>query len=187
MTSVFHDLDAANDGHSGFTIYSRLIKMAGTMVNPPGESCYSFGISRGSLCDPFGRAWHPLNPDYDPGPPPPPKPPKEKKEGGTEKPRVSGSKQPQQLGRHHQPHGEGLDHVPHRLGEAVPGSNSGQMNRRQRPTGDRAEASGGQGRRYTGPGPIRQLRGRGRGRGGGSRTGIFDGCVHGLLRTLRRL
>ena len=184
-------IDAANDGHSGYTIYSRLIKMAGTMVNPPRETYYLFDVSRGSLCDRFGRTWHPINPDYDPGPPPPPKPPKEKKEpkkteGGIEQPPVvpKQPKQPQQP-RGHQQH-EGLNHKPHWLGNVVPGSSSGQVDRRQRPAGDRTEASGGHGRGYTGPGPIRQPRGRGRGRGGG-RTGTFDKCVHGVLRTLRRL
>jgi len=187
VTNVFHGLDAANDGHSGYTIYSRLIKMAGTMGNPPGETCYSFGVNRGSLCDPFGRAWHPINPDYDPGPPPPPKPPKEKKEGETEKPRASVSKQPQQPRGHyyHHQHDEGLDHVPHRLGEAVPGSSSGQTNGRRRPIGDRTEVSGGRGRGYVGPGPIRQPRGRGRGRIGGSGVGTLNKYVRVLLRKLR--
>ena len=188
-------LDAANDGHSGYTIYSRLIKMAGTMVNPPGEVCYSFDVNRGSLCDPVGRTWHPINPDYDPGPPPPPKPPKEKKEGkekmegqtgDSEKPRVP--KQPQQpRGSNHRQHGEGLNYKPRWQGEAVPGSSSGQTNKRHWLVGDKAEASGERGRGYPGPGPIRQHRGRGRGHGGGSRIGTFDKYVHGLLRTLRRL
>ena len=184
-------VDAANDGHSGYTIYSRLVEMAGTMVNPPRETYYTFDVSRGTLCDRFGRTWHPINPDYDPGPPPPPKPPKEKKdqktEGGIEKPPVV-TKQPQQPRGHHYHHQhEGLSHKPHWLSDAVPGSSSEQADRRQRHPGDRTETSGGRGRGYTGPGPIRQSRGRGRGRGGGNRIGTFDKCVHRVLRTLRRL
>lgn len=158
-------LDAANDGHSGYTIYLRLTKMAGAMINPPGETCYSFDMSRGSLCDLFGRAWHPTNPDYDPGPPPPPKPPKEKKEqkvgGGVEKPPVV-TKQAQRP-RGYQQHDE-----------VVPGSSPGQTSRRQRPTGDRTEGSGGRGRGHASPGFVRQPRGKGRGRGGGSRIGTSD-------------
>jgi hypothetical protein len=160
------------------------------MVNPPRETYYLFDVTRGSLCDRFGRTWHPVNPDYDPGPPPPPKPPGEKKErkkmeGGVEKPPVV-TKQPQQPLGHHQQR-EGPSHKPHWLGDFVPGSSSGQTDRRQRSTGDRTETSGGRGRGYTGPGPVRQHRGRGRGRGGGNRTGTFDKCVRGMLRTLRRL
>lgn len=188
-------LDAANDGHSGYTIYSRLIKMAGAMDNPPGEICYSFGINRGSLCDLFGRTWHPINLDYDPGPPPPPKVPKEKKEqkkdgteGDAEKPLVSGA--PSRPKQTQQPRGYsnmGLSYeLPHRLGEAVPGSSSGRVNGWQRLAGDKTGTSG-RGRGYTGPGPARQPHGRGRGRGGGSRIGTFDKCVHRVLRTLRRL
>lgn len=164
--------------------------MAGTMVNPPEEACYSFDVNRGSLCDPFGRTWHPINPDYDPGPPPPPRPPKEKKErkgemearaeADAEKPRV-----PKQLQQPYRQPGEGVSRGRHWLGEAVPGSSSEQTNRRHRPIGDRAEVSRGRGR-GRGPGPIRQPRGRGQGRGGG-RIGTFDKCVRGLLRTLRCL
>lgn len=189
--------DAANDGHSGYTIYSRLIKMAGAMAVPPRESYYSFDVNRGALCDPLGRTWHPINPDYDPGPPPPPRPPKEKKEGQTggniEKlPAPVVSRQHRQTQRpwghrYRQQHNEGFRHEPHRLGEAVPGSSTGQMNRRQRPSGDRTEAGGGWGRGYAGPGPISRPHGGGRGRGGGSRIGTFDKCVRGVLRTLRRL
>ena len=182
-------LDAANDGHSGYTIYSRLVKMAGAMVDPPGESCYSFEMNRGTLCDPSGRTWHPTNPAYDPGPPPPPRPPKEKKKktgGGAEKAPVTGQqpKQPQQLRGQNQQHVEGLNN---RLGEIVPGFGPGQPSGRQRPSWDRTEAGGRHGRGYKGPGPFRQQYGRGRGRGGGSKIGTFDKCVHGALRTLKRL
>lgn len=182
-------IDAANDGHSGYTVYSRLIKMAGTMVNPPSEAYYLFDLSGGSLCDRFGRAWHPINPDYDPGPPPPPRPPKEKSEGGKEKPSVvtkkfKGPQQPR--GHYYHQQYEGSNHKPHRLGDFVPGSSSGQVDRRQRPAGDRPEVGGGHGSGYPGPRPVRQPRGRGRG-GAGSRIGTFDKCVHGVLRTLRRL
>ena len=178
-------LDAANDGHSGYTIYLRLIEMAGAMINPPEKTWYSFDVNRGSLCNPSGRTWQPINPDYDPGPPPPPRPPKEKKEGDGEKPQ--GFKQPQARGPpYHQQHGEGFHHRPYRFGEAVPGSSSGQTNRRQWPVGDNTEVSGGRGRGHTGSGPARQYRGRGRGRGG-SRIGMFDKCVHRVLRALRRL
>lgn len=185
-------LDAANDGHSGYTIYSRLVKMAGEMVNPPGESCYSFGIHRGILCNPTGSAWHPVNPDYDPGPPPPPRPPKEKKKkektGEAENgPAISQQpKQAQQLRGHNQQqqHVEGLNS---RLGEIAPGPSTGQASGRQRPIWDRTEAGGRHGRGYKGPGPVRQQHGRGRGRGGGNKIGTFDKCVHGVLRTLKRL
>ena len=182
--------DAANDGHSGYTIYSRLIKMAGAMVNPPAAACYSFNLNRGSLCDPFGQPWHPANPNYDPGPPPPPRPPKEKKEGqvegNTEK--LRGPRQPQPTrGHQQQQHGGRFNNRPHRLGEAVPGSSSGQTSGRHRLPGDNTEVNGGRGRGYLGPGPGRRPRGGGRGRGGGSRIGTFGGCVNGLLRTLRRL
>jgi len=178
-------LDAANDGHSGYTIYSRLIKMAGEMINPPAETYYSFNVNRGSLCDPFGRTWGPVNPDYDPGPPPPPRPPKEKKDvqtegGGAENHRVP--RQPRQQQR-----GAGSNNVPRRLDEAVSGSSSGQTYGRYRYTGDNTEAIGGRGRGHPGPGPARRPRGGGWGRGGGSRTGTFDKCVYGLLRALRRL
>jgi len=183
--------DAANDGHSGYTIYLRLITMAGEMVTPPAEAWYSFDVNRGSLCDQLGRTWHPVNPDYDPGPPPPPKPPKEKKELEKKEIRVEGDAGkmavPKQAKLSRQQHGEGSNHRPRWIGEAVPGSSSGQTNRRQQSAGDRTDASGGRGRGYAGPGPVRQHRGRGRGRGGGSRIGTFDKCVHGLLRTLRRL
>lgn len=184
MCSTNLRLDAANDGHSGYTIYSRLIKMAGAMVNPPGESCYSFDMNRGTLCNPSGRAWHPVNPDYDPGPPPPPRPPKEKKKdrktgGDAEKAPVI----TQQLRGHNQQqqHVEGLT-LSDRLGEIVP-----EPSGRQRLIWDRTEAGGRYGREYKGPGPVRQQYGRGRGYGGGNKIGTFDKCVHGVLRTLKRL
>lgn len=68
--------DAANDGHSGFTIYTRLIAMAQSMANIPQPEYFSFDFVRGRLCQPSGMHWYPYNPDYDPGPPPPPKEPK---------------------------------------------------------------------------------------------------------------
>lgn len=169
--------------------------MAGEMVNPPAETYYSFNVNRGSLCDPLGRTWGPVNPDYDPGPPPPPRPPKEKKDaqtegGGNENPRAH--RQPRQqhprgYHQHQQQRGGGLNNVPRRLDEAVSGSSSGQTYGRYRFTGDNTEAIGGRGRGYLGPGPGRRPRGGGRGRGGGGRIGTFDKCVYGLLRTLRRL
>lgn len=191
--------DAANDGHSGYAIYSRLINMAGEMVNPPRETYYSFDVSKGSLRDRFGLAWYPINPDYDPGPPPPPRPPKEKKEqkeqkketqteGDGEKQLVSSDpKQPQQPRGFHRQQAGGLNHKPYRLGEVVPGSSSGQTNRRQRPAGDKVEVNRGRGRGYAGAGPVRWTHGRGRGRGDGNRIGTFDKCVRGVVRTLKSL
>lgn len=151
--------------------------MADAMISRPPDSCYSFNVDRGSLCDPLGGTWHPNNPNYDPGPPPPPKPPKEKKEekktgvqteGDTKVPGEV-SRQPMQLARgnqRHQKHGGGFNSRRDRSSEAV----SGQTNGLQR----LAETSGGPRRGWV----ARQARG-GRGRG------AFDKYVRGLFRTLR--
>jgi hypothetical protein len=159
-----------------------LIKMADEMVVPPAESCYSFKVHRGALCDSQGRTWHPNNPNYDPGPPPPPKPPKEKKEGDNGKPDVSGvSRQPPARGRrHYQQQRERSNRGPDRLVGAVSGSSSGHMNGLQRVAGDRAVTNGGRGLMITRL--ARQPHG-----GGGGRMGTLNKCVRGLLRTLRPL
>ena len=166
--------------------------MADEMINPPSESCYSFNMHRGILCDPVGGTWQPSDPNYDPGPPPPPRPPKEKKEqkkeGDTRRPNVSEvSRQPQHpRGRHrYQQQGERSNRGPNWLGEAIPGSSSGHTNGLERPSGDRAMTNGGRGRGSGYTGPVRQPYGRGR--GGGKRMAKFDQCVRGLLRTLRLL
>jgi hypothetical protein len=70
------NIDAANDAHSGFVIYSRLTAMAQIMPSVPKCTYYSFDAINGRLLDSSGLAWSPSNPEYDPGPPPPPKPPK---------------------------------------------------------------------------------------------------------------
>ena len=69
-------IDAANDAHSGFIIYSRFTAMAQIMPSAPKSVYYSFDAINGRLLDSSGVPWSPSNPEYDPGPPPPPKPPK---------------------------------------------------------------------------------------------------------------
>ncbi|EKM60759.1 uncharacterized protein PHACADRAFT_48952, partial [Phanerochaete carnosa HHB-10118-sp] len=74
---------AANDCHSGLTIFKRLFPMTLTMNPLPLPSFYSFDLYKGltyvpSIDDPH-TLWRPYNPFYDAGPPPEPKPPKEKK------------------------------------------------------------------------------------------------------------
>lgn len=187
-------IDAANDGHSGFTIYSRLIKMARSMVDAPAEGCYSFNLSGGSLYDPLGRGWHPNNPNYDPGPPPPPKPPKVKVEQEKqvpqttkEVPQVSRQPVPPHRARGHHRYrkqGEGSNRRPRWPNEPVSGSSSIQTNGLEWPTG----TSGERGRsRYAGLRPIRQPRDGGRGRGNSGGIGPLNKYVRGLFRTLRRL
>ncbi|KAJ7275385.1 ribonuclease H-like domain-containing protein [Mycena haematopus] len=66
---------ASNDGHAGYTLYTKLSSMVHGMQNPPHPRCYTFDAIRGRLCEPSGMTWSPFNPDYDPGPPPPPKVP----------------------------------------------------------------------------------------------------------------
>ncbi|KAF7339954.1 Werner Syndrome-like exonuclease [Mycena venus] len=65
---------ASNDGHAGYTLYTKLSPMISSLEKPPHPSCYTFDAIRGGLCEPSGLTWIPFNPDYDPGPPPPPKP-----------------------------------------------------------------------------------------------------------------
>ncbi|KAJ7785958.1 ribonuclease H-like domain-containing protein [Mycena metata] len=65
---------ASNDGHAGYTLYTRLQLMVRAMDDPPNPRCYTFDVVRGRLCESSGMTWAPFNPDYDPGPPPPPRP-----------------------------------------------------------------------------------------------------------------
>lgn len=190
--------DAANDGHSGYTIYTRLIARAGVMVNPPTEGCYSFNVDEGSLCDPHGRAWHPGNPDYDPGPPPQPKPPKEKKEQkkkGARAERDNGTLQNSEVSRQPKQHAHGRQHYQHygersgygsnRQVDTNPGQSYGRMNGLSQPAWDRTGANMGRG--HTRSGPARQQHGRGRGGGGGRGIGGYNKCVRRILHTLGRL
>ncbi|EPQ60975.1 ribonuclease H-like protein, partial [Gloeophyllum trabeum ATCC 11539] len=70
---------AANDAHSGFIIYTKLIAMAELVQPKPLPLYYTFDVSEGLLVDTSGQPWSPMNPNYDPGPPPPPKEKKERK------------------------------------------------------------------------------------------------------------
>ncbi|KZT67596.1 ribonuclease H-like protein [Daedalea quercina L-15889] len=62
---------AANDGHSGYTLYCRLAAMAVTMSPIPQTTWYTFDFVGRTLDPETGMEWSPVNPNYDPGPPPP--------------------------------------------------------------------------------------------------------------------
>ncbi|KAL6299641.1 ribonuclease H-like domain-containing protein [Sparassis latifolia] len=65
---------AANDCHSAFVLYRKLVSMAMDMASPPLAVYYTFNVVQGRLCHPVTSLnWFPHNPEYDPGPPPPPK------------------------------------------------------------------------------------------------------------------
>ncbi|TFK57491.1 ribonuclease H-like protein [Heliocybe sulcata] len=90
---------AANDAHSGWLIYTRLIAMADAIEPKPLEVYYTFDVSQGRLYDPGSKSlpWSPMNPNYDPGPLPPPKEKKDRKDRKPRAPRngqsVAGSSQ----------------------------------------------------------------------------------------------
>jgi hypothetical protein len=74
-------LDAANDCHSGLTIYNVLSPLVETINPKPLPAYYSFDVFQGYPYQPTASLqpamlWQPHNPFYDPGPLPPPKPPK---------------------------------------------------------------------------------------------------------------
>ncbi|KAJ3556478.1 hypothetical protein NM688_g2010 [Phlebia brevispora] len=73
---------AANDCHSGLTLYLRLHGMMSTLDSTPSRAYYSFDFHEGFLYHPSEGVprtlWRPHNPNYDPGPPPERK---ERKEG----------------------------------------------------------------------------------------------------------
>ena len=163
-------VDAANDGHSGYTIYCRLIEMASTMVDPPAASCYSFNVRGGLLFDLLGGMWIPKNPNYDPGPPPPPRPPKEK-----------GDSEGQQVSKQHRQNARGWrryqvdDWKPlDRFDGVDSGPSSGQTSG--------VRKSKGRGGGYMGHGPFRQPQ-HGRGRG----IGMVNKCVRRILCALKIL
>ncbi|KAI0697139.1 ribonuclease H-like domain-containing protein [Cytidiella melzeri] len=75
---------AANDCHSGLTIFKKLYPLVNNIVPRPLPAYYSFDVFQGHPYQPSTSRmpimlWQPFNPFYDPGPPPPPKPPKERK------------------------------------------------------------------------------------------------------------
>lgn len=77
--------DAANDCHSGLTLYRRLHAMMSDVEPAPKPDYFTFDLFNGDPRHPSSQdvspmLWHPHNPNYDPGPPPEPKIPKEKKE-----------------------------------------------------------------------------------------------------------
>ncbi|GJE87827.1 3'-5' exonuclease domain-containing protein 2 [Phanerochaete sordida] len=65
---------AANDSHSGLTLYKRLFPLTLTLDHPPLPSYYSFDCYLGATYNPSldtpETIWQPHNPFYDPGPPP---------------------------------------------------------------------------------------------------------------------
>ena len=61
-------IDAANDSHSGYTLYRILAAMAAAMSPAPLLTWYSFDFVGSALDSETGRAWVPNNPNYDPGP-----------------------------------------------------------------------------------------------------------------------
>ncbi|KAK7694245.1 hypothetical protein QCA50_001425 [Cerrena zonata] len=66
---------AANDCHSGYMIYTRLLQRLPAVVPPPERKYYTFDCLDGYLHSPCmsnetGLLWEPWNPNYDPGPPP---------------------------------------------------------------------------------------------------------------------
>ncbi|KAI0085674.1 ribonuclease H-like domain-containing protein [Irpex rosettiformis] len=75
---------AANDCHSGLTIFKKLHPLINSMDLKPLPAFYSFDVFQGypyqpSLAPLPMKLWQPHNPFYDPGPPPPPKPRKDAK------------------------------------------------------------------------------------------------------------
>ncbi|KAL4244572.1 hypothetical protein ABKN59_009943 [Abortiporus biennis] len=69
---------AANDSHSGLSIYLALMELALKLTTPLEPAYYSFDSSHGIHYHPQStELWRPHNPYYDPGPPPPPKEPKD--------------------------------------------------------------------------------------------------------------
>jgi len=75
---------AANDCHSGLTLFNKLHPLLETINPKPLPAFYSFDVFEGYPYHPSIYPlpvilWQPHNPFYDPGPPPPPKVPKEKK------------------------------------------------------------------------------------------------------------
>ncbi|KZT19395.1 ribonuclease H-like protein [Neolentinus lepideus HHB14362 ss-1] len=80
---------AANDAHSGWLMYTRLIALADTVEPKPLQVYYTFDVSQGRLYDPGSTSlpWSPTNPNYDPGPLPPPKEKKDKRERKPRPPR----------------------------------------------------------------------------------------------------
>ncbi|KAI0803017.1 ribonuclease H-like domain-containing protein [Irpex lacteus] len=79
---------AANDCHSGLTLFNKLYPLIETIDPKPLPAFYSFDVFQGYPYQPSTAPlpmmlWQPHNPFYDPGPPPPPRPPKDtnKKDG----------------------------------------------------------------------------------------------------------
>ncbi|KAF8203229.1 ribonuclease H-like domain-containing protein [Pholiota molesta] len=75
---------ASNDAHAGYTLYRKLDSMKAALPSPPEHTWFSFNMISGQLLDAQGFAWHPVNPNYDPGPSPPPRPPREPRTGDNE-------------------------------------------------------------------------------------------------------
>lgn len=153
ITLILHiSIDAANDSHSGLTLYKRLHPLTKTVDPIPLPAFYSFDLFEGIAYEPTvdtapHMIWHPHNPFYDPGPPPPPKPPGEKKERRDRK------------GRQRQ---EGVDGTP-----SADGGASGQAVRLPRNAdAQSAEGSAAGQRPYAA---------RGRGRGGQAHRGFQRG------------
>lgn len=71
LTPSFLSIDAGNDAHAGYTLYNRLQSMITLMQTPPDATWFSFNNHAGFLCNEDGHPWHPINPNYDPGPLPP--------------------------------------------------------------------------------------------------------------------
>ncbi|KAF8971509.1 ribonuclease H-like domain-containing protein [Flammula alnicola] len=73
---------ASNDAHAGHTLYRKLEAMVSALQTPE-RVWFSFNLVSGQLLTPDGFVWHPVNPNYDPGPPPPPRVPREKTDNDT--------------------------------------------------------------------------------------------------------
>lgn len=71
---IMSSLDAANDAHSGLSLYLHLSSMLGATLPRPLPGYYSFDFMYGYLyhlskAEP-SKLWQAQNPNYDPGPPP---------------------------------------------------------------------------------------------------------------------